>query len=344
MLLATLTHSGILGNDPTVLAPPQSYTGNTTVTLPSDITGQYYITAWADSLDAVLKSERNANINPDDPNTLNNDNFKATPITLLQTPPPDLVVTSIVAPTTAVGGDSYNVQWTVQNQGGSDTEDSVLFDKVYVSNEPTLNASGATQFLLGTVEHDGVVAAGGSYTAQQTFNLSPEVTGQYVIVEANTGNIIITNDTIEYISPTYVGSYTNNVADVAATINRLPPANLQVTAVTGQSVAYSGQPDHGRLDGREFRRHGVVRHSVLGRNVYSRNTRRSTRTATRCLATLRTAMPRPSVRCKAHGDVQRSPCPTASAARRPVRKRSISMSSPSDGHDEERFCGQTTTA
>ena len=114
---------------------------------------------------------------------------------------------------------------------------------MYVSNEPTLNATGATQFLLGTVEHDGIVAAGGSYTAEQTFQLSPEVTGKYVIVATNTGNIVVTEDRIIVTTPTYEGPYTNNnVTAVPAVINRLPPANLQVTSITGQPEAYSGSP------------------------------------------------------------------------------------------------------
>ena len=170
VLLATLPHSGLLGNDPSVLDPPQSYTVSTTVTLPTHITGQYFITPWADSLDNVLKSTQSGNVNPDDPNELNNDNYKARPITILLTPPPDLVVTSIAPQPTGVGGDSFTVQWTVSNQGGSDTEDSTLFDKVYLSDNATLNAAGAQQWLLGTVEHEGVVAAGGSYTAQQTIH------------------------------------------------------------------------------------------------------------------------------------------------------------------------------
>ncbi|MGA2068563.1 MAG: CARDB domain-containing protein, partial [Thermoguttaceae bacterium] len=243
VLLATLPHGGILGNDPSVLAPPQSYTVNTTVTLPAHITGQYYITAWADSLGDVFQSEQSGNTNPDDPNELNNDNFKARPITILQTPPPDLVVTSINPQPTGLGGDDYTVQWTVTNQGGSATEDSVLFDQVYVSDQATLNAPGAHQWLLGTVEHDGAVAAGGSYTAQQTFQLSPEVYGKYVIVETNTGNTVLTATALEITPPTYEGPYTtNDVTAVPAAINRLPPADLQVTSVTGQALAYSGDP------------------------------------------------------------------------------------------------------
>ena len=111
----------------------------------------------------------------------------ATPITVLLTPPPDLVVTSVTPQATAVGGNAYTVNWTVQNQGTSATEDATLFDQVYLSDMPTLNAAGARQWYLGTIEHDGVVASGASYSAQQTFQLSPEVSGQYVIVETNTG-------------------------------------------------------------------------------------------------------------------------------------------------------------
>ena len=177
VLLATIPHTGTLGNDPTVISPPTSYTVTTTVTLPEHISGQYYITPWTDSFDTVITSTLDVNVNPDDPNQLNNDNYKARPITVLLTPPPDLVVTKVSPQATAVGGDSYAVSWTVTNQGTSPTEDSVLFDQVYLSNHPVLNAPGAKQWFLGTVEHDGVVLAGGSYTAQQTFQLSPEISG-----------------------------------------------------------------------------------------------------------------------------------------------------------------------
>jgi 6-phosphogluconolactonase (cycloisomerase 2 family) len=98
VLLATLPHQGLLGTDPSLITPPTSYTVNTTVTLPKHILGQYYITPWADSFDTVIKSTLDVNVNPDDPNELNNDNWKARPITVLLTPPPDLVVTSVTPP------------------------------------------------------------------------------------------------------------------------------------------------------------------------------------------------------------------------------------------------------
>ena len=56
-----------------------TYTEDQTVTLPAHISGQSYVIGWADSYDAVLKSEFDVNTNPDDPNQLNNDNYKASP-------------------------------------------------------------------------------------------------------------------------------------------------------------------------------------------------------------------------------------------------------------------------
>jgi len=234
VVLATLSHTGVLGNDPSVLSPPTSYTATTTVTLPKHITGQFYITAWADTFDQVLKSTLDVNINPDDPNELNNDNWKARPITVLLTPPPDLVVTSVTPQPTAVGGDSFTVNWTVANQGTSPTEDATLFDQVYLSDQPTFNAPGANQWFLGTVEHDGIVAAGGSYNAQATFALSPEISGKYVIVDTNTGNGTI--------PPTWEGPYANdNTNSGPALVTPLPPADLRVTSIVTQAPNYSGE-------------------------------------------------------------------------------------------------------
>lgn len=110
------------------------------MTLPKHITGQYFITPWSDTFDVVLKSTQDANVNPDDPNQLNNDNYKARPITVLLTPPPDLIVTQVSPQATAVGGDSFTVAWTVTNQGTSPTEDATLFDQVYLSDNPVFNA------------------------------------------------------------------------------------------------------------------------------------------------------------------------------------------------------------
>src|SRR5262249_31436392 len=144
----------------------------------------------------------------------NNDNWKARPITVLLTPPPDLVVSSVTPQPTAVGGDAFTVRWTVTNQGTSPTEEATLFDQVVLSDQPTLNAPGANQWFLGTVEHDGIVDPGQSYSAQATFALSPEISGKYVIVATNTGEV----DDNGSIPPIWEGPYTNNNTNSGPTL------------------------------------------------------------------------------------------------------------------------------
>ena len=115
-----------------------------------------------------------------------------------------------------------------------------MFDQVYLSDSPTLNAPGAKQWLLGTFEHDGIVGVGQSYTVSEQFQLSPEVSGRYVIVACNTGAYI--SDTDTYYAPTYEGPYTNNdTRTVSTRVTALPPADLRVTAVTAPQQNYSGE-------------------------------------------------------------------------------------------------------
>ncbi len=239
VLLTTVVHNGVIGNDPSVVSPPTGYDVTATVTLPVHISGQYYITAWSDMLDAVYKSTQSTNVNPDDPTQVNNDNYKARPITVLLTPPPDLVVTSVTPQATAVGGDDYTVSWTVQNQGAHGTDIGPIFDQVYLSDTPVFvppntGKDVGNQWLLGSVEHDGGLTSGSSYTASALFHLAPEISGKYIIVVANTGD--------QYHAPTWEGPYTDNdIATAVTHVTPLPLADLRVVSVVGSAPNYSGE-------------------------------------------------------------------------------------------------------
>ena len=112
-----------------------------------------------------------------------------------------------------MGGDDFTVGWTVQNQGTSPTEDSTLFDQVYLSDQPNLNAPGRTSGSSARSSTTGSSPPEGA-TAQATFQLSPEISGKYVIVDTNTGGEV--GDT--FIPPTWEGPYTNNNTDSASTL------------------------------------------------------------------------------------------------------------------------------
>ncbi len=197
---------------------------------PITVPGDWYVTVWTDTYDVVTEDTFDININPDDPNELDNNNYKARGTSVLAAPPPDLVVTNVTAPASGTGGESLTVSWTVENQGSRSTKSDQWFDRVIVSTHPTLDAVGATTWDLGHVPRSGLLNVGSSYTAEATFQLSPEVSGQYVIVVADT------------LGDVWEGSYEdNNEASTGTQVDVRAPADLQVTSVVLPTTSDSGQ-------------------------------------------------------------------------------------------------------
>ena len=62
----------------------------------------------------MLQDTTADNINPDDPNEINNNDYKARAITLLLTPPPDLIVAAVTPQAVGFGGELFTVEWTGQ--------------------------------------------------------------------------------------------------------------------------------------------------------------------------------------------------------------------------------------
>ncbi|WP_404783509.1 putative Ig domain-containing protein [Altericista sp. CCNU0014] len=221
-LLATVTHNGSL-------KVGESYDQVVTLTLPGKVTGEWYITPWSDAYDIVTEDTLSININPDDPNELDNNNYKARPITVLLTPPPDLVVSSVVAPAQAKGGDTFQVSWTVTNAGNSETSDRQWTDKVYLSDRPTLDAPNAKTWILGEVQRQSGLGQGQSYTQSLNVTLSPEVSGQYVIVVT------------DVLKQAWEGPYEDNNATNRATAVTPIPADLVVRSIATQPANFSGE-------------------------------------------------------------------------------------------------------
>jgi hypothetical protein len=150
ILLATLPHTGGLG----VLS---GYDVVTNVTIPYGLeSGTYYIMPWTDPYGVVLEDTLATNINPDDPNQIDNNNYKAREITIIA-PRPDLTVTNLTAPTTAIGGTEAEFAWTVVNAGNGITRPTTWVDRLYLSDNPDPLAFGATSMVVGEVTHDGAM-------------------------------------------------------------------------------------------------------------------------------------------------------------------------------------------
>ncbi|MCH8490811.1 MAG: hypothetical protein LAT81_12895, partial [Oceanicaulis sp.] len=102
----------------------------------------------------------------------------STNITL--TPPPDLVVSSIVVPPTGSSGTPFNIQYVVTNQGASAPTVNRWTDSVWMSTAPTFDPNTAT-FLTNRTYFAGSTPfnPGMSYTQSFTVTLPQGISGPY---------------------------------------------------------------------------------------------------------------------------------------------------------------------
>jgi subtilase family serine protease len=227
-LLGTFSHQG-------ALPVGDFYEQVVTVTIPDAAnlrTGinTYYITPWSDTYDVVLEDTLAVNKNPDDPNQIDNNNYKARAVIVIGNQPPpvaplgDLTVTNVTPLTPAEAGKNFTVRWTVANQGQGAIGGGVV-DTIYLSTTPTLN-SGGVQWHLGTVSHTAGLASNASETLERTFQLSPQTTGTYVIVQTG--------------APTET-DFNNNVASAPTTPIPLSAPDLRLSSIVVPATADSGE-------------------------------------------------------------------------------------------------------
>jgi RHS repeat-associated protein len=88
---------------------------------------------------------------------------------------PDLAVTQVTAPATAMPGQSVNITWTVRNNDAADLV-AAWQDAVYLSVDDILDA---TDTLVGTLSREGGLAGQASYTANLNVVLPSVSLGTY---------------------------------------------------------------------------------------------------------------------------------------------------------------------
>ncbi|MEQ9484082.1 Ig-like domain-containing protein [Coleofasciculus sp. F4-SAH-05] len=203
---------------PTTLASGQTYNQSVSVTLPlnnSITAGTYFLLAQTDNLEQQFETNETNNVN-------------STQIELTIPPTPDLIVSDISAPTTAVSGQGIEVSWTLTNQGDG-TASGTWTDQVFLSDNLTV---GNDQF-LDSFTFTGTLAPGESITRTQIVTAPIDLAGDhYFVVDTDTNNQIFefTEDN-------------NNSAidDQAISLELSPTPNLQVTSVTAPTTAFSSQ-------------------------------------------------------------------------------------------------------
>ena len=164
-------HAGILLTD-------SSYAGSLTATIPQGINGTYYIIVTTDIANGVYEHANEGN------NTTT-----SSAINVILTPPTDLQVSAITAPTFGSNKESISLTWTVANNGGS-AASGYWYDNVYLSSVSNLTTfSGATS--LGGFARPNNLGAGEIYTQTHSVNLPDGITGNYYIyIVADAGDNI----------------------------------------------------------------------------------------------------------------------------------------------------------
>ena len=163
VLIAQVPHAGGLDGG-------ASYTREESVLLPRAFTGRFTLFVRADSGDAVFENGLEANNAAGSPQ----------PFDVMPIPYADLVIESLVVPPVASSGQPLSVTWTVRNQGIGTTNVAHWYDRVYLATNP----DGTGRTLLGTFDHIGFLAPGGTYPRSASITLAEGLQGTfYVVVE-----------------------------------------------------------------------------------------------------------------------------------------------------------------
>ncbi len=213
--LGTISHSGALSVDST-------YSGSANATIPQAIYGNYYL---------IVRSDAGGNIY--EYVYENNNTTISNHIEVILSPPPDLVVTNVTAPSTANAGQYVTLSYTVQNQGIGSPFNPAWYDYLYISTLPTFQQNASIQ-IGGSARWTGL-APDSQYTVTTSNNLIPNGTSGDYYVYAITD---ATNACFEH------NSEGNNITRSAApiTISQQPTPDLDVTSIQAPPTVVSGQP------------------------------------------------------------------------------------------------------
>lgn len=207
--------------NPSYLAPGESYHTSLVVTLPRGISGNYRFLVKTDVFNNVYEYASGET-----------DNLRAsTPVPVSLTPPPNFVVASAVAPGTTFSGQPVTINWSVSNTGTGRNLETTWYDRVYRSTDQTLDAG---DLLLGQLAHSDTLFPGDSYNAQLTATLPIGQSGPYYFIVQTDAF----NNVYEHTNEGDNTRATNTPTDVRLT----PPPDLEVETITAPAAGTSGRP------------------------------------------------------------------------------------------------------
>lgn len=157
-------------------------------------------------------------------------NVKAIPITVMQSPLPDLTAKAIATDSVLTSGQPMQIKATVNNVGKSTTRSNKWSDTYYLSPSTVLNTKSAIQ--LGSKAHVGTLDVGADYTSAVSFTIPSTVQGNYVLfVVTDAADAIVEED--ENNNSKGIPVFINGSADT--------PADLQIAGVTAPGIIKAGE-------------------------------------------------------------------------------------------------------
>lgn len=197
-----------------------TYQASTTLTLPYQFSGIYYVLVWTDSANQVSEA---ANEN-------NNSTFAPAPLQVTQAPLPDLQVSSVAAPSFGLEGQNITVDWMVVNTGIGPPAFSSWSDYIYLSPDQVFDSSDV---FLGYATHNGVLTNGQSYSQSLSVQLPRGISGPFhlfVCTDARNGVVELDE------------ANNCNYTPQAIQVNLQPLSDLIVTSVAVPASGSPGQP------------------------------------------------------------------------------------------------------
>lgn len=160
------------------LGPGLTYNAAANVTLPSCISGTYYLFVLSDSRRQIFEFDPKQNAE--------NNNTSQPREIAVSNAAPDLFVTSVSSPTTGNAGQPVNVSWTIANQGAGSTVRTQWTDRIYLSPTQVLNSS--TAILIGSFQRNGALNNGESYVQTENLTIPHTAQGNYFVIVLTDAN------------------------------------------------------------------------------------------------------------------------------------------------------------
>jgi subtilase family serine protease len=204
------------------LTPDQSIDRIQTVSIPTNaitVTGDYYVYVKTDADGAV------------DEGGYENNNITFHAVRVRRLLRPDLQVTNITAPATALFDQEIQVQWTVTNTGSGPTNVSSWTDNLYLGVNQTLNGAN----ILATSPNASYLNPGESYITSATVRIPRGSEGSFYL-------IVQTDLSFHGVSEVNEENENNNIATHAITVSVPPEPDLRVSNVQAPLEGFGGQP------------------------------------------------------------------------------------------------------